>query len=370
MIQKIHNNLISEIHALSDKKYDCIIDSCDFFRTAKTLNEQNIKYQAYPFINSFFISESYTKILALSEYDDVNFLSKPVKVSTQIFNAKNTINIRNLTKSTASGKGTTICFIDTGIYPHLDFIIPKNRIKKFVNLVDERSNIFDDNGHGTFVASVSCGTGKREQGRYAGVAPSADIVMIKALNKNGETNSNKILDAMQFIYEHAEELKIKIVCMSFGADSIGKNDPLARGANALWDKGITVVVAAGNSGPDYNTIKSPGISNKVITVGGLDTTNQKLAIADFSSRGPVQDKFKPDLIAPSVNITGANISHSTPYTKMSGTSVATPIVAGICAIILEQHPNWTPNQIKYHLINHCTHLSYDRNSEGFGYIKF
>lgn len=268
------------------------------------------------------------------------------------------------------GKGVTICFIDTGIYPHIDFIIPKSRIKKFVNLVDDKKEIFDDNGHGTFVASVCASSGKRQGGKYSGVAPLADIVMIKALNKNGETSSNKILDAMQYIFENAEELNIKVVCMSFGADDIGKNDPLQKGANALWNKGIVVVAAAGNSGPDQSTIKSPGTSEKIITVGGLNSVGEDLSVAEFSSRGPVKEKFKPDLIAPSVDIVGANIDASTPYIKMSGTSVATPIVAGICAGIIEKHPDFSPNQVKYFLLNHCTHLSYDKNSEGFGYLKF
>lgn len=371
MINKIHNNLLKEVKVLSDNEYDCLVSSCDFLKTKQLLEARKIPYIPYPFINNFFIKTNYTNILNLSEENDVCFLSSPTKVTAQIFNAKTTINFDKLTSGKLCGQGITICFIDTGIYPHLDFIIPKNRIKKFVDLTSNSKAMYDDNGHGTFVASVCCSSGKRKSGKYSGIAPLADIVMIKALDKNGETNSNKILDAMQYVYDHAKELNIKIVCMSFGADSIGKNDPLQQGANALWDNGIIVVVAAGNSGPDNATIKSPGTSEKVITVGGLDSTDkQHLSVAEFSSRGPVKEKFKPDLIAPSVNIAGANISSEEPYIKMSGTSVATPIVAGICAVILEQHTDWTPNQIKYYLVNHCTHLSYDKNSEGFGYLQF
>lgn len=371
MINKIHNNLLKEVKVLSDNKYDCLVSSCNFLKTQKLLKSRKIEYTAYPFINNFFIKANYTEILNLSEENDVCFLSSPTKVTAQIFNAKSTINLDKLTDGKMFGQDITICFIDTGIYPHLDFVIPRCRIKKFVDLTSNSKAVYDDNGHGTFVASVCASSGKRKGGQYSGIAPLSNIVMIKALDKNGETNSNKILDAMQYIYDHAQELDIKIVCMSFGADSIGKNDPLQKGANALWEKGITVVVAAGNSGPNNSTIKSPGTSEKVITVGGLNSTDKKhLTVADFSSRGPVKEKFKPDLIAPSVDIVGANISCTEPYIKMSGTSVATPIVAGICAIILEQHPNWSPNQIKYYLVNHCSHLSYDKNSEGFGYLQF
>lgn len=371
MINKIHKNLLKEVKVLSDNEYDCLVSSCDFLKTKQLLNDRKIQYTAYPFISNFYIKTNYANILNLSEENDVSFLSSPTKVSTQILNAKSTINFDKLTNGKLYGQGVTICFIDTGIYPHIDFMIPKCRIKRFVDLTKSSQSMYDDNGHGTFVASVCCSSGKRKGGKYSGIAPLADIVMIKALDKNGETNSNKILEAMQYVFDHAKELDIKVVCMSFGADSIGKNDPLQKGANALWDKGIAVVVAAGNSGPNNATIKSPGASEKVITVGGLDSTDQKhLAVAEFSSRGPVKEKFKPDLIAPSVNIIGANISSNEPYIKLSGTSVATPIVTGVCAVILEQHPDWSPNQIKYYLVNHCTHLSYDKNSEGFGYLQF
>lgn len=370
MINKIHPNLIKEVTALGNQKYDCLVSCNDYLKTKKILQDSNIKFTPYPFIKTFLISADYTKILNLSEENTIAYLSHPTKVSTQIFNAKQTINFHNFSMGESLGKGVTICFIDTGIYPHIDFVIPKCRIKKFINLVDDNQEIFDDNGHGTFVSSVCASSGKRQGGKYSGVAPLADIVMIKALNKNGETSSNKILDAMQYVFEHAEELNIKVVCMSFGADDIGKNDPLQKGANALWDKGIVVVAAAGNSGPDNSTIKSPGTSEKIITVGGLNSSQDNLSVADFSSRGPVKEKFKPDLIAPSVDIVGASNDCSTPYLTMSGTSVATPIVAGICAGIIEKHPDFSPNQTKYFLLNHCTHLSYDKNSEGFGYLKF
>ena len=371
MISKFHDNLINKVTTLSKSEIECVVSSCNFLKTKSLLEQLNLPYTAYPFIGDFFVTTNITNLKILAEENCVSFLSGTTEVTTQINKVKHTLNLNKFTHGENLGKGITIAFIDTGIYPHVDFLFPKNKLVKFVDLINNRTTPYDDNGHGTFVASICLGSGKRNNNSYCGIAPLADIVMIKALNKKGETNSNKILDAMQYIYDHSEELNIKVVCMSFGADSLGEHDPLQKGANALWEKGIVVVAAAGNSGPDKSSIKSPGTSSKIITVGGLDATNpDKLTVADFSSRGPVKGKFKPDLIAPSVNVTGANITPTTPYIKMSGTSVATPIIAGICAIELEKNPKITPDKLKYFLLNNCSHINYDKNSEGFGYLKF
>ena len=102
------------------------------------------------------------------------------------------------------------------------------------------------------------------------MAPKANIVMCKALDKNGETGALTILQAMQWIYDNADRYNIKIVCMSLGSQPLESGDPLMLGAEALWNNGLVVVSAAGNSGPAWSTIKSPGVSGKIITVGALD----------------------------------------------------------------------------------------------------
>jgi len=127
--------------------------------------------------------------------------------------------------------------------------------------------------------------------------------MIKALDSTGETKSNTIIDAMQYVYDIHKKYNIKVVCMSFGADYTGENDPLQQGALALWNSGLIVVAAAGNSGPEHNSIKSPGTGSRIITVGGIDDgrNDNEIKIADFSSRGPVNYKFKPDVVAPAID---------------------------------------------------------------------
>ena len=274
------------------------------------------------------------------------------------------------------GNNQTIAIIDTGINPHLDFVVPKNRIIKFVDLINNKNFPYDDNGHGTFVASIACGNGLKSGKKFCGVAPMANIVCIKALESTGETGAYKILEAMQWIFDNKIKYNIKVVCMSFGSSPIDKNDPLVVGAEALWNAGIVVVCAAGNSGPEMSTIKSPGVSTKIITVGGVDDHRdeyggfvfENFEVADFSSRGPAYNYFKPDVVCPAVNIVGADYLGD--YIKMSGTSVATPMIAGACLLMLNTNNKLSPNQIKVKLIKNCKKISSNYNNDGFGIAQF
>jgi len=142
---------------------------------------------------------------------------------------------------------------------------------------------------------------------------------------------------------------------------------MSNGAEALWKCGITVVSAAGNCGPNDNTIKSPGNDTYIITVGALDLNSMQ--VAEFSSRGPTIYGHKPDLLAPAVDIISCN-NKFLPYTKMSGTSVATPIVAGVCAILKCKYPNITNKQIKNFLLSHCTKITGNIDTEGAGFLRF
>lgn len=114
----------------------------------------------------------------------------------------------------------------------------------------------------------------------------------------------------------------------------------------------------------------PGASKKIITVGSLDNLKDGLRVADFSSRGPVFNFYKPDMVVPGVDIISTNVfkvNHKF-YTTMTGTSVSTPMVAGIVSLLYSINPNYTPDQIKYMLINSCVKITGGRNVEGFGYL--
>lgn len=356
---------------------DCIVYSDDFLKLKKEIFKITNEVYEYPFIKAIGVKLSHNQIIKCAKVSTVKFISKQTKVSAQINVSKKILALDNFYKKGIYGKGVTLAIIDTGINSHLDFMIPKNRIIKFVDLINNKSKPYDDNGHGSFVAGIACGNGLISNKKYSGVAPQSNIISIKALETNGETGAYKILEAMQWVFDNKDKYNIKVVCMSFGSNPLDSQDPLVLGAEALWNAGIVVVAAAGNSGPDNITIKSPGFSNKIITVGGLDDkrrpdgsySEELFDIAKFSSRGPAGQFFKPDLVAPSVNIVGVSNTNEL-YTVMSGTSVATPMVAGICCLILSKFPLLTPDQLKVRLLRNCNEITGDKNKEGFGICNF
>ena len=363
---KINPILYNNVSILKKNEIgNVLISSFNFEKTIKVFEKFNLKYSPYPFANCFCVEVKLNDLAKLSQEKSIKYIDPCVKVFAEQKQQDST-RLLNLTEDAFKGQGQTICFIDTGIFPHFDFVFPFNRIVKFVDFVNRNTTPYDDNGHGTFVAGIASGSGCLNLNNI-GFAPKANIIALKALGENGSSDSNLILDAMQWVYENHKQYKISVVCMSFGADIINSNDPLSRGAEALWKCGITVVAAAGNSGPERETIKSPGNNPHIITVGGYD--ENKNEIADFSSRGPTIFGFKPDLVAPAVDVIACS-NTLTPYTTMSGTSVSTPIVAGICADLKSKFPNIKNTQIKQFLMNNCQRLTGDRNVEGSGLLQF
>ena len=374
-MNKIDPNLIKEVELLnkSKKEVECLIYSNNYFVTKRCL--KNLEHREFPFIRAFGLKLEKDSLFNLANFSHIDYITSETKVSCQINVAKEIIGVESLYKEKIFGKGITVAVIDTGIYPHVDFLCPKNKIICFKDFVNEKHCMYDDNGHGTFVAGVIGGSGLVNK-KIKGVAPSCNLISLKALDENGETGAFTILEAMQWVYDNKEKYNIKVVCMSFGANPLSNADPLLKGAEKLWNNGIVVVAAAGNSGPSEQTIKSPGISSKIITVGALnDHRDEKdkyfkelFEIAEFSSRGPAFNYYKPDCVASGVNIKGLKNGKEF-YTKMSGTSVATPIVAGVCALVIEKFPKITPNQLKYLLLNNCETLTKNHNLEGYGIIK-
>lgn len=363
---KIDSSLIDNVNIQNTKNSNFVfVFTENFNKTKQFLDNYKYSYTPYRFANCFYLNADHDDLSILSYQNDITFIKSNTVVQTQNFE-QDFINLEKIREGKFYGQGQTICFIDTGIFPHFDFIFPQSKIIKFVDLINKKSTPYDDNGHGTFVAGICSGNGVFSKNNM-GIAPMSNIISIKALGKSGDSNSNVILDAMQWVYDNHKVYNISVVCMSFGADVIDKFDPLSNGAEALWKAGITVVVAAGNSGPKEKTIKSPGNNPYVITVGALDVSNLK--VANFSSRGPTIYGNKPDLLCPAVDLISCS-NLALPYTTMSGTSVATPIVAGVCAVLKSKNPQMSNNEIKEFLLSHCSKITGDINSEGHGYLKF
>lgn len=370
--RKIDAQLLGKTLTLGgDKKLCCLVSAARFDELKRVLEDKKIEIiNEYLFIKSFFISATKSQIIFLSRHASVKFISSN---STALALMNVSRRVLKLPQGPLSGAGIGVAFIDTGIAPHYDFCLGKNRIKGFVDFVDGKKEAYDDNGHGTFVAGVCAGSGVASGGKYSGIAPHCDIYSLKALDKKGEAYSNKILSAMEWVYVNHERLNIKVVCMSFGSEPLGLNDPIMSGAEQLWRDGVIVVAAAGNSGPEYQTIKSPGVSRKLITVGGMDDnridgetfSSSLFEIASFSSRGPSFRSYKPDVVAPAVEIVSCGLNYG--YTSLSGTSVATPMIAGAMALLCEKFPSFSPDEAKRKLLSCCKPISYNKNLEGFGY---
>ncbi|CAI1492333.1 Subtilisin-like serine protease [Thermococcus nautili] len=253
------------------------------------------------------------------------------------------------------GSGITIAIIDTGIdASHPDL---QGKVIGWKDFVNGKTTPYDDQGHGTHVASIAAGTGAASNGKYKGMAPGAKLVGIKVLGADGSGSISDIIAGVDWAVENKDKYGIKVINLSLGSSqSSDGTDSLSQAVNNAWDAGIVVCVAAGNSGPDKYTVGSPAAASKVITVGAVDKND---VITDFSSRGPTADgRLKPEVVAPgnwiiAARASGTQLTDVTIgdyYVAAPGTSMATPHVAGISALILQAHPSWTPDQVKKALI--------------------
>ncbi len=309
-------------------------------------------------------------LIKIANHSSVDYVTSIKSVHTLMDRARRVSRFDNIV---LKDNDFSCAIIDTGIDPGIDLTVPHNRIIAFHDIISGKDQPYDDNGHGTFVASILAGSGVVSGGKYAGVDPKCNIVAVKALNGRGEGTVADILSAMQWILKNKDKYNIRVVCMSFGSTPQDQNDPLVMGAEVLWDNGIVVVSAVGNSGPNPSTIMSPAISRKIISVGAMDDGRiGDIGIPQFSSRGPAGNTYKPDVVASGVEITAACSYHKEHrhYAKMSGTSVATPIVAGVACRLISNNTTLTPARVKYIILNSTKKVNFDRNSEGEGYIYF
>ena len=260
------------------------------------------------------------------------------------------------------GAGVVVAVVDTGVdYSHPDLgsgFGPGHKVIGGYDFCNNDADPMDDNGHGTHVAGIVAA-----QGGVAGVAPEASILAYKVLNSDGSGTMSAVISGMEAAMDpngdgdtsdHAD-----IISMSLGGKG-EQDDPLCIAVRSAVELGIVVVVAAGNSGPYFGSVASPGMAPEAITVGAVDDSG---ALADFSSRGIASDLLvKPDICAPGVGIrstvprSGAPHSSPTGYLSMSGTSMATPHVSGAAALLLQLHPDWTPARVKSALVTGASEM--------------
>ena len=285
-----------------------------------------------------------------------------------------------------TGKGVGVAILDSGIAPHPDLA------GRIVAAVDFTSGATggalvppaDPGGHGTHVAGLVAGDGTASGGAYAGVAPGANLIDVRVIGASGSTNVSTLIAGMQWVLAHRADYNIRVVNLSAGgpATTSYRDDPLAAAAEVLVFAGISVVVSAGNEGPHERTITTPGTDPYVITVGGIDdsgtATTADDALVSWSSRGvtPIDGLAKPDVVAPgrkvvSLRSPGSTLDQELPdrlvagldplvpaYFRLSGTSMAAPMVTGVVALMLEGSPTLTPAQVKARLKGTATALPF------------
>jgi serine protease AprX len=294
------------------------------------------------------------------------------------------------------GTGVGIAFIDSGIAYSRDFTrigSPKSRIVYQRSYVPGQNEL-DQNGHGTHVAGIATGNGYNSSGSAAtktfkGIAPNANLIILRVLDQNGAGTDSAVISAIQDAINLKGTYNIRVLNLSVGRPAYESYtlDPLCQAVEAAWKAGITVVVAAGNEGRNdsfgtsgYGTITAPGNDPYVITVGAMKAmgtaTRSDDQIASYSSKGPTlyDHVVKPDIVAPgnraisALASTTATLPLAAPsdvvplsvysssggtayaYLWLSGTSMATPVVSGAAALLFQQNPALTPDQVKARLM--------------------
>jgi serine protease AprX len=287
-----------------------------------------------------------------------------------------TLGVRQVWDMGYQGEGIGVAVIDSGIFTDRDFTItpkkPHIRIKVEKSFNSDTSS--DQYGHGTHVAGIIGGNGGASGGIYSGIAPKVDLINLKISNDLGLAYESDTVDAMQWVLDHKDEFNIRVVNLSIQSTvpQSYHESALDAAAEILWFNGVVVVAAAGNwkQSDIFKAIEAaPGNDPFIITVGA---TNEKGSssrtddsITSFTSKGmTLEGYYKPDLFAPGVDIISVlsygsdwifehpdHVVMDGEYFRLSGTSMAAPMVAGAAALLLQAEPNLTPDQVKYRLIH-------------------
>lgn len=285
-----------------------------------------------------------------------------------------------------TGKGVCVAIIDSGVYPHPDLITPSNRIKKFIDIINNCTYPYDDNGHGTFVSGLIAGNGISSNYTYKGMAENSSLYAIKAFNSVGRGFVSDILYSIENIIDYSSEFNIKVLCLPF---ELTYNDHFILSLfSSLFEKavnlGLVVVVPSGHNGSSEGSIRGIATLQNCITVGGLNT-NGSIKPYAFSSCGPFGKGEKPDLSAACVDIVSlnSNINYisekngrkiypqplENPYTNYTGTSCACAYIAGLCCLLFENKPTLCHKDMLSLLKVSCKLLDFSKWVQGAGIVE-
>ncbi len=299
------------------------------------------------------------------------------------------------------GRNIGIAILDSGLAPHADL---RDRVKLRKNFVrdTDASDVSDQFGHGTHIAGIIAGSGagsfSADGSQYVGMAPGAELVSLRVLGDDGTGYVSDVVEGIEWAIKHQQQYRLRVLNLSLGhlATTLPRHDPLAQAVERAVKSGLVVVASGGNLGKDEagnpvnGAIVSPGYTSGALTVGALNTLGTVIRsddqVASYSSRGPVGDpdrentwEIKPDLVAPGNAIVAAGAvgsyiwdnypdrrvtgSGGGTYLVLSGSSMATAVVSGAVAQLLEAAPWLTPSQVKAVLQLTAQRL------EGFGLVE-
>lgn len=296
-----------------------------------------------------------------------------------------TLRVKQVWDMGLRGEGIGVAVIDSGINVDRDFSTevgkPFTRVVKAVNFYSDSNTTADPFGHGTHVAGIIGGNGGSSPDlMYAGIAPKVNLISLKVNDDvTGFCFESDVVEAMQWVYDNKATYNIRVVNLSLNSsvESSYNNSPMDAAAEILWFNGVVVVASAGNywSNNSFNPVRAaPANDPFIITVGATDekgtTKRTDDVAANFSSFGNTMDGyFKPDIYAPGKNIVSVLSDSSSwknqypdrvelvnEYFRLSGTSMAAPMVTGAVVLLLQDEPNLTPDQVKYRLINTASWL--------------
>src|SRR5271169_3204493 len=349
-----------------------------------------------PLINGVVALLDGNAIQSLSNQQNVVYISLDRPLAPSLSNAAVAVNAPFAWQSNYTGAGVGVALIDSGVsnQPDLDLgILPLSRVVYQQSFVPGNSSTNDQFGHGTHVAGLIAGDGLSSTGpqyskTFKGIAPGANIVNLRVLDQNGAGTDSLVIAAINRAISLKSRYNIRVINLSLGRAVYEsyKLDPLCQAVEQAWKNGIVVVVAAGNNGryqptDGYATVTSPGNDPYVLTVGAMKPmgtpTRLDDLIASYSSKGPavVDAVVKPDIVAPGNLLTSLEAPNSTLYNELpgnhvpdnyyvksgssassstyftlSGTSMATGIVSGVVADLLQKSPKLTPDQVKARLM--------------------
>ena len=314
--------------------------------------------------------------VATTASDEVDYVGESTLPPTFYLD---TLKVRPVWEMGDRGQGIAVAEIDSGVAKVKDFQLDPTTGKPDSRVIERLSFNFkaladgDLYGHGTHVAGIIGGNGYESGYLYQGIAPGVNLISLRVNDDTGMAYESDIVAALQWVYDHKQAYNIRVVNLSMNSPvpSSYHTSPLSAAAEILWFNGVVVVVSAGNSSSDpaYNPINAaPAHDPFLITVGAVDekgTANREDdSVSNFSAAGTTIDGYsKPDIYAPGKDIISLIPKKSRwaseypermvgeDYFRLSGTSMAAPMVTGAVVLLLQNEPGLTPDQVKYRLIN-------------------